>query len=238
MTTGLPLAPTASPGPGPRRGTARCGYPGRVPEDTTTIHLLRHGEVHNPEGVVYGRLPGYSLNEDGMVMAKAAAQAFTGRDLVALFSSPMERARETAHQFLDAFSLVPCIDDRLTEAGVHFEGQRFHLRGALRHPAHWMHLRNPFRPSWGEPYSQIASRMLAAVAIARDLARGREAVCVTHQLPIWVLRRAVERRPLWHLPDRRQCALASVTSLTYAGDRIVSVRYSEPVAGDGSAAGT
>lgn len=227
------------PPPGARlpQGPTRCGYPGRVPEETTIIHLLRHGEVHNPDGIVYGRLPGYSLNEDGMVMAKAAAHAFADRDLAALFSSPMERARETAHQFIDAFSLVPCIDDRLIEAGVRFEGHRFHLQGALRRPSHWVHLRNPFRPSWGEPYSQIASRMLAAVAVARDVARGREAVCVTHQLPIWVLRRAVERRPLWHLPDRRQCALASVTSLTYVGDRIVSVRYSEPAAGDGSAAG-
>ena len=47
-------------------------------------------------------------------------------------------------------------------------------------------------------------------------------------LPIWIVRSFVERRRLWHDPRRRQCTLASLTSFTYQGDRIVSVGYSEP----------
>lgn len=200
-----------------------------MPEETTVVHLLRHGEVDNPEGIVYGRLPGYVLSEEGVLMAKAAARSLAGRGVAALFSSPMERTRETAQQFVDTLDLEMRLEDRLIEPTNHFEGKRFAVGGgALRHPGHWAVLHNPFRPSWGEPYAQIASRVLAAVAVARDAARGQEAVCVTHQLPIWVARRAVEGRSLWHMPNRRQCALASITSLKYSGDRIVSVSYSEP----------
>lgn len=200
-----------------------------MPEEKTVVHLLRHGEVHNPDGIVYGRLRGYALSEDGVVMAKAAARSLAGRDVAAIFSSPLERARETAQHLGEALGLDMRLDEQLTESGTHFEGHRFRVGGGvLRHPAHWPLLRNPFRPSWGEPYRRIASRMLAAVAAARDAARGREAVCVTHQQPIWVVRRAIEGRPLWHLPNRRQCSLASVTSVTYAGDRAVSVDYTEP----------
>lgn len=198
-------------------------------EPTTVIHLLRHGEVENPRGIIYGRLPGYSLSADGALMAKAVARALAGRDIKVVLSSPLDRAKETAQPVADALGLPVRTDDRLVEPTSHFEGHTFGVGdGSLRRPAHWIHLRNPFRPSWGEPYRHIADRMFGAIADARTLARGHEAVCVSHQLPIWVTRRAIEGRPLWHRPDRRQCALASLTTITYEGDRIVSVRYSEP----------
>jgi broad specificity phosphatase PhoE len=72
--------------------------------------------------------------------------------------------------------------------------------------------------------------MHAAASAARDAVRGREAVLVSHQLPIWIARLAGEHRRLWHDPRRRECSLASVTSLTYEGDHLVSVDYSEPAA--------
>jgi thiol-disulfide isomerase/thioredoxin len=56
--------------------------------------------------------------------------------------------------------------------------------------------------------------MLEALHAAREAAAGHEAVCVSHQLPIWVLRRYVERKRLWHDPRTRQCGLASLTSTT------------------------
>ena len=200
--------------------------------EKTIVHLLRHGEVHNPEGVLYGRLPGYRLSEDGVLMAKAAAKWFADRDVAALFSSPLQRALETAAPLADALDLPVTVDDRLIEADNHFEGLTFGAgAGSLRRPEHWYHLRNPFRPSWCEPYKALAARMRAAVIRAREAARGREAVCVSHQLPIWTLRRYAERRRLWHLPNRRECALASVTSLTFVGDRVVDVAYREPAAG-------
>jgi broad specificity phosphatase PhoE len=93
-----------------------------------------------------------------------------------------------------------------------------------------MQLRNPFTPSWGEPYLEIAQRMHAVVLAARAAAEGHEAVCVSHQLPIWTLRRYVEGRPLWHHPGRRSCGLASLTSITFNGARVVGVDYTQPAA--------
>ncbi len=195
----------------------------------TTVHLLRHGEVHNPTGVLYGRLPGYRLSPDGVRMAEVAAAALAGQDVVAVVSSPLERARETAAAVAAPFDLDVEIDDRLVEAANVFEGRAVGIGdGSLRHPGVWWQLRNPLRPSWGEPYAQLAGRVLAAVTEARDRARGREVVCVSHQLPIYVARRSVEGRRLWHHPGRRQCGLASLTSFTYEGDRIISVTYAEP----------
>ncbi len=197
--------------------------------ETTVVHLLRHGEVHNPEQVLYGRLPGYRLSETGEAMATAAAEWMAGRGITHLVSSPLERAQQTAVPIAAALGLETQIDDRLIEAGNAFEGLRGGVGdGALRAPRHWWKLRNPFRPSWGEPYVEIAARMLAAAETARDAARGSAAVCVSHQLPIWTLRLHLEGRRYVHDPRRRQCGLASVTSLTFDGDRFVSLAYAEP----------
>src|SRR5215472_14454511 len=202
---------------------------------TTIVHLVRHGEVANPEGILYGRLPGFVLSEEGEVMAKNAASFLAGRDVTLIRSSPLERAVQTAEPIAAQFSLPIEVDERLIEPWNHFEGLNVGVGdGSLGAPRHWIYLRNPFRPSWGEPYKEVAARVLAAAADAAIAARGREAVCVSHQLPIWVVRRSVEGRPLWHDPRRRQCALGSVTSLTYLGDRLTSVSYAEPSGSAGS----
>jgi broad specificity phosphatase PhoE len=201
----------------------------------TIVHLVRHGEVANPDGVLYGRLPGFSLSEDGRVMAKAAAEFMAGRDVTVLRSSPLDRAVQTAEPIAAQLGLPIEIDERLIEPWNHFEGLNVGVGdGALRSPRHWIYLRNPFKPSWGEPYRQVAARVLAAATDAAKAARGHEAVCVSHQLPIWVTRRQAEGRPLWHDPRRRQCALGSVTSLTFDGDQLISVSYAEPSGSAGS----
>jgi broad specificity phosphatase PhoE len=141
---------------------------------------------------------------------------------------------ETAESVAKVHGLSVDIDERLIEPWNVFEGLTFGVGdGSLRRPAHWRYLRNPLLPSWGEPYAEIAARVLAAAADARDAARGHEAALVSHQLPIWVARRAVEGRRLWHRPDRRQCALASITSLVYRGDTVAAVEYQEPAGAAG-----
>jgi broad specificity phosphatase PhoE len=195
----------------------------------TTIHLLRHGEVHNPTKVLYGRLPGFRLSERGLEQAGVAARFLTGRDIVAVIASPLERAQQTAGPIAAAYGLEIQTDPRIIESANQFEGGVVEPGpGILRHPQHWSKLRNPFKPSWGEPYEKVAARVLAAVADAREAVRGHEAVLVSHQLPVFVTRRAAEGRPMWHRPDRRQCALASVTSLVYDNDELAYVRYCEP----------
>lgn len=195
----------------------------------TVVHLLRHGEVHNPEGVLYGRLPGYQLSELGRAMAQRVADHLATASIAHVGASPLERAQETAQPLADAHDLPIAVDGRLIEADNVFEGLTFGVGdGALTRPQHWKHLRNPFRPSWGEPYKAQALRMMAAMAAARDSARGHEALLVSHQLPIWTTRTHVEGRRLWHDPRNRECSLASLTSFTYRGDDIVAVAYTEP----------
>ena len=202
--------------------------------ERTVVSLVRHGEVDNPTGVLYGRLPGFRLSAAGEAMAQTVAAAVAGRDVRVVIASPLERAVQTAEPIAAEFGLDVQVDDRLIESANHFEGLTFGVGdGALRRPANWRKLYNPFRPSWGEPYAEVAARVLAACSDARAKAAGGEAVLVSHQLPIWVTRRAVEGRRLWHRPDRRECALASITSFTYDGERIVGVRYEEPAGSAG-----
>ncbi len=197
----------------------------------TVVHLLRHGEVFNPDGILYGRLPGFRLSELGVRQAEASAAWLAQRDLVHLACSPLQRAQETAAPLAAATGLPVTTDDRLIEAGNEFEGQPVAGgKGLLTTPAYWKYFRNPLRPSWGEPYEEIATRVMAAVRNARDHADGREAVCVSHQLPVVVARRRAEGLRLFHDPLRRQCSLASVTSLTFDGDVITRVQYTEPAA--------
>jgi len=197
--------------------------------DTTVVHLLRHGEVNNPRGVLYGRLPGFHLSPEGEHMAKAAAAFLAGRDVTLLLSSPLERALETAAPVAAQFGLEVGVDGRLIEPWNYFERERFDVGlPALRRPANWPRMANPFRPSWGEAYASIAARMHAVMTDAAQEARGHEAVCVSHQLPIWVARRSAEGRRLWHHPGRRECALGSVTSFTCTDGTITGVSYAEP----------
>ena len=195
----------------------------------TVVHLLRHGEVYNPEGVLYGRLPGYVLSDLGHEMAQRAADALRDHDLTHVIASPMERAQQTAAPIAASHGLAIGTEPLIIEADNIFEGQRVSVGdGVLKQPRTWRHLWNPFRPSWGEPYDEVAARMGAAVDIARERARGHEAVLVSHQLPIWIARLAAEKRRLWHDPRSRQCSLASLTSMSFDDDTLVAITYTEP----------
>jgi broad specificity phosphatase PhoE len=199
---------------------------------TTIVHLIRHGEVHNPGGILYGRSTGFHLSERGHAMAARVADRIGDRDIVHIVSSPLERAQETAAPLAAARGVQVELDDRVIESGSVFEGERFGVRrSVLRKPEVWKHLWNPFRPSWGEPYKQVVARMWPAVLDARAAAEGHEAAIVSHQLPIWVTRLAAERRSFLHDPRKRSCTLCSVTSFTFEDEHLVSIVYSEP-AGD------
>jgi broad specificity phosphatase PhoE len=199
---------------------------------TTTVHLLRHGEVHNPTGILYGRTPGFNLSALGRRMAQRVADTIGDRDITYVLASPLERAQQTAQPLATALGLPIETDARVIESGNKFEGRTFGAGQAiLKRPSAWVHLWNPWRPSWGEPYKEVVARMVAAVNDARRAAEGHEAVVVSHQLPIWMTRLYAENRPFVHDPRRRQCTLCSLTSLTFEGERLRTITYSEP-AGD------
>jgi broad specificity phosphatase PhoE len=195
-----------------------------------TIHFVRHGEVHNPEKILYGLQPAWRLSERGQQMAEVVAQWSESLPIGAIYSSPLQRAQETVAPILEKHNLSLITDKNLIEARNIFEGQKFEFgSGVLRHPKSWRHLWNPWKPSWGEPYTELISRMLKALFSARDSANGKDAICVSHQLPIWILRLAVEGRRLIHDPRKRECSLASVTSFELDSNGMIStVTYKEP----------
>lgn len=195
------------------------------------MHLVRHGEVHNPDRILYGRLADFHLSDLGAEMADLVASHLADHDITHVISSPLERARETAAPIAASHGLEIELDERALEAENAFEGRAVAGgKGIFRDPKLWKLMVNPMRPSWGEPYVDLAARMQAAVDAARDLARGHEAVIVSHQAPIWMLRLAIEGRRFVHDPRKRECTLASLTSLTYRGDELESLAYSEPAA--------
>ncbi len=194
----------------------------------TVVHVMRHGEVHNPEGILYGRMPDYHLSERGRAQALAVAGWLAARDIVYVVASPLERAQETAEPIAAPHGLAVDVDDDLIESHNVFQGEKVSPGdGALRNPRNWYHLRNPRTPSWGEPYVEIAVRMRAALERARVKAAGHEAVCVSHQLPVETLRRAMNGQPLHHFPTRRLCNLASLTSFYFDGEDCVGWGYAE-----------
>ncbi|MDY2941428.1 MAG: histidine phosphatase family protein [Varibaculum sp.] len=206
-------------------------------EPITTIHLMRHGEVDNPDGILYGRLPGYRLSELGEQMAEQVARYFEERTaeagpITAVITSPLLRAQQSGAPTAAAFGLEATTDERLIESGNSFEGMPVNRNPlALAKPKYWWRYRNPLRPSWGESYSDQALRMVAAVRDILHANPGGEVLVVSHQLPIWLLRRWLERRVLWHDPRRRECSLASLTTLRFEGETLISLSYREPAGG-------
>ncbi|WP_395244526.1 histidine phosphatase family protein [Agromyces sp. MMS24-K17] len=203
------------------------------------IHLVRHGEVFNPQGVLYGRLDGYGLSDLGRRMAQAAADDLVARDraVSAVLASPLQRTRQSADPVEQAFGLEASVDERLIEPENRFEGKRMTGReSALRDVRNWVYLVNPWEPSWGEPFGSIATRMLQAIDDAWHAADGGDVVMVSHQLPIWMVHRRLAGRSLAHDPRRRRCALSSITTLERRGDRFVEVGYADPAAGLGAQA--
>lgn len=218
--------PTATP----RQPGART-FRTLEPVPATLIHLVRHGEVYNPEGVLYGRLPGYHLSELGRAMAAAAAASLAGHPITKLYASPLQRAQESAQPWASDFGLPITTEERLLEPFNKFEGKKFEFGpGVLLHPQAWPWVMNPMKPSWGEPYLEVRARMLAAIDEARVSVETGEVVMVSHQMPIVMVQRGIAGKKLYHDPRRRRCALSSITTLEKRGDAFVEVGYQEPAA--------
>ena len=190
------------------------------------VHLVRHGEVHNPQGVLYGRIPGYHLSELGHRMADAAAASLAGHPVTRLVASPLQRAQESAAPWAARFGLQIVTDERVIEPHNWFEGKR--MKEAVRYPAAWVQLRNPFKPSWGEAFRSVEARMLEAVESAWNETGSGEAVIVSHQMPIVMVARSVKGMSLAHDPRKRRCSLSSITTVRRDGDRFIEVDYQEP----------
>jgi broad specificity phosphatase PhoE len=190
------------------------------------VHLIRHGEVYNPDAIRYGRLAGYRLSSRGRKQARAAASYLQSlrRPIAAIFSSPLERAAETASILGDVLSLPVATDPRLLESATRFDGLP---KLAVLWPKLWPRFWNPFRPSWGESFESITSRMRAVIDQARTNHAGASIVLVSHQAPIWITRHSYEASgPPWL--SRVRCTQASVTSLCFSDDNFERCAYWAP----------
>jgi broad specificity phosphatase PhoE len=194
------------------------------------IHLVRHGEVDNPNGVLYGRLPNFALSALGRQMAQVSADelASTGANYTRLISSPLLRTLQSARPISEALKLSVSTEDLIIEPTNIFEGKKVGLATVTANPAYLLKLYNPFQPSWGEPYKQIVARMTEALRRAWDETATGEVVMVSHQLPIWALHLASTGKPLWHDPRSRRCDLSSITSFEFVGGKLKEVDYRDP----------
>lgn len=196
------------------------------------IHLIRHGEVHNPGQVLYGRLPHFRLSERGHEMAELAAKTLKAdkRPVSALIASPLLRTRESAEHVQELLGLDLITDQRVIEPYNIFEGRKLSAKHIALRPHLVYHLRNPNKPTWGEPYEEVLARMLEAIRQAHESVVDGDIVIVTHQLPIVLVQRHLAGLPLAHNPKKRQCSLSSITSLEIRNGRMNQVDYREPAA--------
>ena len=197
-----------------------------VPADL--LHFVRHGEVDNPDRILYGRLDNFGLSSRGTDMAGRVADTLKVRPIVRVVASPLLRTQQSAEPIAQALGLDVEIDERIIEAENVFEGTRLSVSEILKTPKTWKHFRNPWMPSWGESYRTIASRMMAACEDALESVDEGEVVLVSHQLPIWMLHKWIAGIPLPHLPSSRRCSLSSVTSFRKVGERWKEESYREP----------
>lgn len=194
------------------------------------LHLVRHGEVLNPTGVIYGRLPGFRLSERGEAMAAMTADGLGGLPVTRVIASPLLRTQQSARPIADRFAVPIETDERVVEAWNRFEGRSVRWRALLAAPKDLALLRNPARPTWGEPFADVLRRVRPAVLEAIRTTQDGDVVVVSHQLPIWVVHRSVTGARLAHDPRRRRCALSSVTSFAVEGGRLVETGYRDPAA--------
>ncbi len=202
------------------------------------MHLVRHAEVHNPDRILYGRLPNFELSERGHEMARLTAEFLqeqsraTGQPIDAVYASPLTRTQESVAPIAAFTGLTPILDERLIEPANAFEGTRLRGKGgALRRPSNWLKLRNPMKPSWGEPFRSVANRMIDVMDEAASTKGSGDIVMVSHQLPIWMATRAIAGQGLAHDPRKRRCALSSVTTFEQKNGRWVEVDYQDPARG-------
>ena len=211
----------------------------------TTIHFVRHGKVENPGHLLYERLPGFHLSEVGVRMAQATAHYIAVspqlNTVSAIYSSPLERTRETAGEILTALNEVReargeeplelTTDERIIEARNEFRGTRIgHGEGALWKPRNLKLVRNLWTPSWGESYRSIAARVQDFALEKVHEYPGEQIVVVTHESPIWSYRHMLETGHPEHNMLLRKTALASVTSITYDSEtgKVLSITYADP----------
>jgi len=165
----------------------------RTAEGGTTVWLARHGEVHNPGNILYGRLPRIGLTPEGRRQAQALADFLKTRPLAAIYSSPMLRARKTAEVILRAHAELGRVrqDVNLTEVRTGWEGEPL----ADLERIDWDFYTHPRNPG-DESLEAIRTRMERWLQTVLRRHAGGEVVGVSHGDPILILVGTLSGLPL------------------------------------------
>ncbi len=190
----------------------------------TTIYLVRHGEVHNPEKVFYGRLPGFGLSELGKQQAETLANFLKSRPLAALYTSPLERAVETASYVVKHFPhLTSMRDERIIEVGSPLEGRSWEELELNQ----WNFYRySEHTRGGGEHLSDIWKRMRQFLGETAKKHKGQEIVAVSHGEPIMVTHTKFTGKRL-HLPIVRQHWVENAQGIRLVFDEFGSVEVAK-----------
>ena len=190
--------------------------------ENTTIHFIRHGMVENPEDVYYGRLPGFRLSLQGIQQAQATAKVIRQYQIAAVFSSPLERAIETAKEIIKQLEKIEIqLSELLLEANTPFEGEPI-INLVARN---WdVYTGNAY------PYEQpcdVFERGMEFVRIVRKEYQGQQVVAITHGdviafLIAWALGQPItnEQKQAIH---QDYLGYASITSFVFESDPVNEV---------------
>jgi broad specificity phosphatase PhoE len=141
----------------------------------TYIHLVRHAHVHNPDQILYGRLPRFRLSIHGRQQAKSGAHFFINKNIKALFSSPLLRSRQTARVLQEALGLPAFrISSLITEVKSPFEGLPSEVVDARRGDVY-----SEAGPKYEQPWD-IANRIQRFFCRTTRAYAGEHTVAVTH----------------------------------------------------------
>lgn len=162
----------------------------------TTIYLVRHGEVHNPENLIYGRIPGYRLNENGRKQAELLGKFLSTKTIQAIYASPLQRANETAHILSSFLPPAPFShDERLIEVGSPLQGKPTAIFETIS-PIKFNFYLDEYIQQGGESIETIWKRMSTALTDIQQKHEGQEVVAVSHGDPIMITRAFHRGEPL------------------------------------------
>jgi broad specificity phosphatase PhoE len=196
---------------------------------STRLHLVRHCDVRNPKGVLYGHLPDFPLSEKGVKQAHALGRYFATRSIPQIYSSPLERARQTAEiiaSYLDDVPITYTKDLIETRFGLYLQGVP-PTQVPWRRPLWYVHMAWPGLLPNDESVAGLAARLQRPLTSLLTEHSGEGGICVSHGDPIqgfWV---TADRRPRYAL-HRLQCAKGGVLELDYRGMALEKLAYLSP----------